>query len=212
LVVATALIGLPTVALALIAGGDHDLNSSLTIADSQTCIVCHTPHSADGTVTAGPLWNHEVTGVSTYTLYDSVTLDASTTISDPSGVSKLCLSCHDGTVAVDNYGDETAGTIFMGQGPLSGTAALDSDLSNDHPISFQYTDALATTDGGLATPSTDPSGIVGGTTIDVDMLFSGSLECASCHDVHDAAAAGVGGHLLVKPNTNSDLCTTCHEK
>jgi predicted CXXCH cytochrome family protein len=171
--------------------------------------VCHTPHNALDEL-AAPLWNHEVTGVSTYTLYDSTTLDA--TINPPSGVSKLCLSCHDGTVAVDNYGGEAAGTVFMGAGALSDTAAFGSDLSNDHPISFTYNDALATTDGGLATPTTDPSGITGGTTIDADLLFAGSLECASCHDVHDAAAAGVGGHLLVKPNTDSDLCLTCHEK
>jgi predicted CXXCH cytochrome family protein len=183
--------------------------TSLSTPQSQTCIVCHTPHNADDTMTDAPLWNHEVTAVATYTLYDSTTLDA-TDMGQPNGVSKLCLSCHDGTVAVDNYGDTTTGTIIMGAGALSDTPAFGADLSNDHPISFTYNTALATADGGLENPSVALSGLVGGGTIDADLLYSGKLECASCHDVHNDAA--VAQSLLVMPNTDSDLCLTCHLK
>jgi hypothetical protein len=96
----------------------------------------------------------------------------------PSGVSKLCLSCHDGTVAEDSFGGQV-GTTFM-----SGSALVGTDLSNDHPISFTYDDTLAGNDGGLYPPSTTNSGLGG--TIAADMLFGGSMECGSCHDVHNA--------------------------
>ncbi len=80
-------------------------------------------------------------------------------------------------------------------------------MSNDHPISFTYDAALATSDGELFDPSTISSGLGG--TIAADMLFGNKLECASCHDVHNAAG---NPDLLVKANTASALCLTCHDK
>ena len=74
-VVAAALVGLPTVAFAVIAGGVHDLNSALTIPQLETCVVCHTPHNSDVTETDAPLWNHDTTEA-TFTLYSSSTMDA----------------------------------------------------------------------------------------------------------------------------------------
>jgi predicted CXXCH cytochrome family protein len=209
LVVATALVGFPTVAFAGIAGSAHDLSTELTTPNAETCIVCHTPHNAKDPLVAAPLWNHEVSATASYTIYDSDTLDA--TVGQPSGASKLCLSCHDGTVAIDNYGGVTTGTQTLA---TLGMTAVDfgTDLSNDHPISFTYDDALAGTDGGLETPSDTVSGIAGGGFIAGDMLFGATndqLECASCHDVHDALSLT---NLLLIPNTNSDLCLTCHIK
>jgi len=154
-------------------------------------------------VVNAPLWNHEVTTELAYTLYSSSTLDA--TPGQPSGVSKLCLSCHDGTVAVDAFGGAAGTTTIDAIG--TGSGDFGTDLSNDHPISFLYTTALSVTDGGLMDPSTDPSGIIG--TIAADMLFSDSMECASCHDVHNAAGNTA---LLLIDNANSDLCLTCHDK
>ncbi|GAG29227.1 unnamed protein product, partial [marine sediment metagenome] len=92
---------------------------------------------------------------------------------------------------------------------ITGDALFGTDLSNDHPISFTYNDALAGTDGGLHTPSDTISGLAGGGFIAGDMLFSDNMECASCHDPHDAA--GVTAMLLVS-NVNSALCLTCHDK
>ena len=77
----------------------------------------------------------------------------------------------------------------------------------DHPISFDYTDALATSDGGLFPPTTTNSGL--GSTINNDMLFSSKMECASCHDVHNRFGVS---HLLKMSNVNSELCLTCHNK
>jgi len=184
--------------MAQIIGTAHDFSSETWNTTGEICVVCHTPHNANTTVTGAPLWNHEVT-TATFTLYTSSTLNA--TVGQPDGNSKLCLSCHDGTVALDNFGGETAGSYF-----ITGDALIGTDLSNDHPISFTYNDALATADGGLFPPSSTNSGLGG--TIDADMLFDGKLQCASCHDVHNAGF----DNFLVMSNAASALCLTCHDK
>ncbi|NOY37462.1 MAG: cytochrome c3 family protein [Chlorobi bacterium] len=187
-----------TVSFGQITGSAHDF-SGQSWATGILCGVCHTPHNANGTVANAPLWNHEVT-TSSYTLYSSPTLDA--TVNQPSASSKLCLSCHDGTVALENFGGVTTGTNF-----ITGNALLGTDLSTEHPISFVYNTALATADGELYDPSTQNSGL--GSTIANDLLFSGSLECASCHDVHNTQN---NSYLLRIDNTGSALCLTCHNK
>ena len=195
LVVAAALVGLPATAFAVIAGSAHDLSGEAYT--TEICNVCHTPHNAS-TVTAAPLWDHEETSA-TYTVYSSTTMDA--TPGQPSGVSKLCLSCHDGSVAIDSFAGATGSTS------VTGAALVGTALANDHPISFTYNTALATADGELFDPSTDTTSLGG--TIAEDLLFTNSLECASCHDVHNAAG---NANLLQIANTNSDLCLTCHAK
>ena len=101
---------------------------------SQVCIFCHTPHNALSTIV--PLWNHTTT-TQTFAMYTSSTLNAVMT-GQPGNVSKACLSCHDGTVAVDSYGGATGSHL------ITGTALLGTDLTNDHPIGFTYDAALAT--------------------------------------------------------------------
>lgn len=186
---------------ATIAGSDHDF--SAIDPGHQICIFCHTTHGADTTVTDAPLWNHEVTQKQ-FIPYSSPTMDAS--VGQPGGASRLCLSCHDGTVAVDSYGGRQ-GTI-----PLAGDLAVGADeLNNDHPVSFLYDDQLAQADGELFPPSSTPSGLGG--TIQHDLLIGGNLECSSCHDVHNGpAAAAVGDSLLVVSQIQSRLCLTCHNK
>jgi len=205
LVALAAVIGLPAIALADIANTSHNFMGVGWTADpTEICIVCHTPHDADTTVTSAPLWNHEVTTVASYSVYTSDTLNATT--GQPDGVSKLCLSCHDGSVALDSYGGLT-GSEFLTTGEFG---YVGTDLSDDHPISFVYNDTLATTDGGLYPPTTTTAtGVGGGGTIDVEMLFGTKLQCASCHDAH--GVPGVSS-LLVKSNAASDLCLTCHNK
>ncbi len=182
-----------------IVGSEHDFSGKNWNNTGEICVVCHTPHNANTTVSNTPLWNHEVTSA-TFTPYSSATLNAST--GQPDGVSKLCLSCHDGTVALDNFGGRSNGTNIIGGGKNLGT-----DLSNDHPVSITYDASLASADGGLYDPTSTNSGLGG--TIENDMLFNGKLECASCHDVHNGSGLG---HLLVKNNANSALCLTCHNK
>jgi predicted CXXCH cytochrome family protein len=196
-----ALVCIQSIFAQTIVGSKHDFSTQLwnTSVGQQICIVCHTPHNASTTVTNAPLWNHATTAA-TFTLYSSATLNA--TISQPDASSKLCLSCHDGTIALENFGTTTTGTHF-----ITSTYNLGSSLSNDHPISFTYDAALATADGGLKNPTTAASGLGG--TINQNMLFGGKMQCASCHDVHNSAGQA---KLLIKSNAASALCLTCHSK
>jgi len=213
LLVAVAIVGTVTgSALAQgIDGSKHDFagaawNTSGS-GTNQICSPCHTPHSAQSTQLI-PLWNHTATTAS-FTLYtNSATLDATVdnTVSD---VSKACLSCHDGTVALNAYGGSTANATKMA---TTAAAYVGTDLTDDHPVSFTYNDSLATTDGGLHAPSTTLSGITTGKHIDDDMLFgtgNDQLECASCHNPHNESGVA---KLLLKSNANSALCLTCHDK
>lgn len=201
--------GFSSVSFAEISGSVHDFSTS-PFSGGQICIVCHAPHNV-ATPVIPPLWNHETTTAS-YIVYDSPTLDAGP-LGQPSGSTLLCLSCHDGTVAVDSFGGAT-GSFF-----LTGDSNLGTDLSNDHPISFTYDTALATTDGGLFDPSTTNVTVGSGQftrsgTIQDVMLQADQLQCASCHDVHnDFVAGGIGGDpLLLISILSSELCLSCHNK
>ncbi len=192
---AAALVGLPTVALAKISGSAHDLSAQSYT--TEICNVCHTPHNAD-TTTAGlaaPLWDHAITSTATFTVYSSATLNAS--MGQPAGVSKLCLSCHDGSVALDAF----AGSAGNVSNKMTGNAMVGTNLANDHPVSFTYNTALSSADGELFDPSSK--------TAVADLLFSEKVECSSCHDVHNTANLP---KLLAVNNTNSALCLTCHDK
>ena len=194
---------------AQISGTAHDFSSEIWApAENKICAVCHATHNATP-VTSAPLWDHEVTVVASYTLYSSATFDphGGTTIGDPGASSKLCLSCHDGTVALENFGGVTGGSNYISSGNRIGGAS-GGDMSNEHPISFDYTTALATLDGGLHDPATTNVAALGG-TISNTMLFANKMECASCHDVHNKYNVA---SLLKLSNTNSQLCLTCHDK
>jgi predicted CXXCH cytochrome family protein len=199
---AIGLIGLPVAALAGISGTNHDMSGAgWNSVNGEICQVCHTPHNADDTVLLAPLWNHTLGASTGFTMYNSGTMNAVDAESQPDGISLLCLSCHDGSVALDSFGGNVGSTS------ISGVADLGSDLSNDHPISITYNTALSTADDGLWDPSGAGSSGLGG-TIDGDMLFSSKVQCASCHDPHSSAF----NNFLIKDNAGSALCLTCHNK
>lgn len=185
-------------------------------AAARKCVLCHTPHNS----IAGeqPLWNHTLSITDhTGALYSSDTLNASPGL--PDGTSKLCLSCHDGSVAVDDFGGRTGPFGYY----LGGNKAIGSDgLTNDHPISFVYEQSRSNGDEGLR-DSLDPgySVTVGATksksgTLAAMLLdASGKLQCNSCHDVHNnyTVGGGVSGNKLLRITmAGSALCLTCHTK
>lgn len=155
------------------------------------CVFCHTPHNASPT---RALWNRELSGV-TYKLYESSTLEAQ--LSQPTGSSRLCLSCHDGTLALGNLRVPPPGSRFT-LGPLTGRAVLGTDLSDDHPISFVYDSALALRRGQIADPVTLPRAI--------RLDDTGQLQCTSCHDPHEDR----NPKFLRINNRFGALCTSCH--
>ncbi len=172
-------------------------------AEDEICVFCHTPHHADQAAPT-PLWNRSLSGA-TYTPYTSSSLDA-LGLGQPGGSSKLCLSCHDGTIAlgavnvlngaftdqdpatedIPLVGTGPGGTIPLGEGDQSGfTRRLGTDLTNDHPISFTYDDNLALNDGELRLPSVTPAidNRIPGVRPDIP-LEDNQLQCTSCHDPH----------------------------
>lgn len=185
-------------------GSAHDFAGQWTGAE--LCNVCHAPHNNEVNASNNLLWNHEQSAVTNYTLY--LGLDLQGTMDQPTGVSKLCLSCHDGTVAPDSFGGATGGAT------IDAAANFGTDFSNDHPISITY----STTDPELnATSSTVvwADGVTPDGTV-ADLLeggATGTVECSSCHDVHNTRTSGLANNfLLVVDNANSALCTTCHGK
>ncbi len=155
------------------------------------CVFCHTPHNANPT---RALWNRELPGV-TYKLYKSSTLGAS--LNQPTGSSRLCLSCHDGVLALGNLRVPPKGSHFA-LGPLTGKTSLGTDLSVDHPISFVYDSALALRLGQLADPASLPPAI--------RLDDSGQLQCTTCHDPHEDRQP----KFLRMDNRFGALCTSCH--
>jgi len=173
--------------------------SVIATSETEVCLFCHTPHR--GTPMT-PLWNRAIPGTH-YTPYGSngsTTMKASPLPGQPTGSSILCLSCHDGTVALGKVLSRVAtitfaGTINMPVGPSNLTA----DLTNDHPISFTYDATLATANGQLKNPSSLPPQV---------MLEKGKLECTSCHDPHK----NIYTDFLVASSQYSNLCNACHQE
>ncbi len=192
-------------ALALINGSGHDFGTSpggtFQTVEDEICIPCHTPHNA-GASTVGPLWNHEISTAS-YTLYSSpIGSLGPATPDQPGPNSKLCLSCHDGTIAIDMYGLH-AGSVFM-----TGAANLTTDLSNDHPVGLLWLHQTT----GVGSEPNDCSPCHFGPPRKV--VFFGSnygvdikMECGSCHDPHNTPGYD---YLTVESMTDSLLCFNCH--
>ena len=162
-------------------------------AAGEMCVFCHTPHSAGG---QNALWNRHDPSV-VYTPYSSSTLKAS--IGQPTGASRLCLSCHDGTVAMGMVRSRRQPIAFQGAVTVlpKNRSNLGTDLSDDHPVSFKYTPALAAKSGALTPPPRN--GLV-------RLDNNGEMQCTSCHDPHSSGY----GKFLVMNNTGSGLCITCH--
>ncbi|MBI3782251.1 MAG: hypothetical protein HY270_02500 [Deltaproteobacteria bacterium] len=161
--------------------------AALSGAEADLCIFCHTPHSAAG---RRGLWNRELEPVR-YKLYESSTTEAR--IQQPNGSSRLCLSCHDGMIALGAMKRRADPTL----GRLTGASVLGTDLSDDHPISFVFDQALATRHRGLANPAA-----LSAPRLDE----SGQMQCTSCHDAH----ADRHPKFLVVDPSYSSLCVVCH--
>ncbi|USN99285.1 MAG: hypothetical protein H6810_01000 [Phycisphaeraceae bacterium] len=176
----------------LSASGPGSIRAS---SEQQVCIFCHAPHN---TSPIRPLWNRTMP-VDAYSIYTSRSLDAEP--GQPTGMSKMCLSCHDGTIAI--------GAVFSRQNPIPmsggvstmpmGPGLLGTDLRDDHPISFVYDSSLAAADPKLRNPATLPH--------EIQLDSNGEMQCTTCHDAHNNAF----GSFLVMDNIGSALCVECHQ-
>jgi predicted CXXCH cytochrome family protein len=202
-----------------VVGSKHDLRAvgggtPTGTGLDEVCIVCHTPHQAAAANSQDPLWNHEGTATASFGVYASPTLNAAPTpiVGGAMGgqsASLLCMSCHDGTVSVlsmynpPNAGTPTPAAIggrINAAGLIISNANMGTSLADDHPVNFTYDTALATADGGLADPASNP--------IITNWLVGGTMQCSSCHSTHDPTNTP----FLRTSNVGSALCLTCHIK
>ncbi len=192
-------LALSTVTFAAVSGSVHDLRT--LIGDDKICGVCHSPHDVNNPNgdPAAPLWGH-VTDVSAYTMYSSPGVPV---LTEPAGISKLCLGCHDGVTALSAYHDYGGTNTTLS----TTTAAISKNLTGTHPISVPYApDAgYLNEDSNLGLSGTIAENLGGGA--------GGTVECSTCHDVHNNTPLEVlGPHLLRVDNVDSLLCLACHIK
>lgn len=238
-----------TSALAGILSTRHNLSNSRTGAmtvsnnngtviyslnQDQLCVWCHTPHAAFNT--DGPLWNKSTTNAA-FTTYPT-TVGGSARATSIGTKSKICLTCHDGTLAINIVinapgsggvvatgaqfglwqGLNTATNALMGGVPTN-VANVSTDLSNDHPISIVYSTPTTNTADNPGSLRTTGYVLAGTTTwvprqgtvsgAKIEGLLDGNdIQCVSCHDPHTDANAT----FLRATTTGSRICITCHDK
>lgn len=196
----------------------------------EICRVCHVPHDHGRTTYLyenGLLWNHQVSAPA-YTMYSSETVTHAQE-GAPMGIAKLCLGCHDGSVAVNQFDKNANGDatytdpdtlevinyteIFIGDIDIDfkmPNGRIPFDLQGTHPISISYT--------GSDPNMNLPSSTMGSSGTIADVLDNGLVQCSSCHDVHDQESVPdthllrVSNNLSTGDGVPSGLCLTCHKK
>lgn len=191
---------------------------------TEVCVFCHTPHSAR---TDAPLWNKS-NPVGPYTVYASdvmsalsITPESPVNIAEPGYAihvkTRICMSCHDGTIALGNLVNLPSGMSLPvqmqgtsgGMMPASVPGYLGTDLRDDHPVAIKHKDPL----------HSDPElqSIAGskvrlyywdGVRVRSNQTDGNYIECTSCHDAHDNQY----GKFLIDDNVGSKICTSCHNK
>lgn len=207
----------------------HNLSASNNVAavGAQTankstageiCVFCHTPHGAS-TTAAAPIWNKKLADPATFTKYTSTTLDA--TVDLTNSVSLACLTCHDGTQAMDTVlnapgsggydanGARMAGVTWSGTNvdPVTGKLVagaitnLGTDLSNDHPVGIVY----ANYGGGVLDADFHQATQVAGKSVwYVDQTLVAGKGTVGSKDKYDMMLYTVNG----KPQVE---CASCHD-
>lgn len=197
---------------------------------SQICVYCHTPHNAAKAI---PLWNRNTNiAAGSFVLYSSQTMSNSVrkTGFTTDSISLFCMSCHDGATMGGSMVinkpkngsvyDATASDVIA-----STKANFGGNLSTTHPVNFNLENRNT---GGSATFSSTgqmrndgksdlvwASGntYMGTNSAGTFPLFKStrgdySVECSSCHAVHDDYFAP----FLRSTMNASALCLGCHRK
>jgi len=192
----------------------HNLSASgpgevRALNETEVCKFCHIPHSA---VLPVPLWGHRLSDAQYATPETSKGKGDYEAAPQPDGSSRLCLSCHDGTVALGDIGGSPTPIAMAGSQRLGADRRghLGTDLTGSHPISFVVREdapAQQTSDrdmglNNLAAIQADE---------DVRLDEHGKMQCTTCHDAHADRHFQEGRvpHFWVKP-TVEEVCLTCH--
>jgi len=210
----------------------HNLSVSGTgtvkaVEETQICIFCHTPHNAYPDY---PLWNHDPSAVISYTHYTSDTLQSYKFEAEAppiDGGSKLCLSCHDGTIAVgavnSSFADiameiseciDASGKLTSGTGC---TGYIGTDLSGGHPISIVFDSILVGKRNSSTTlcPLNQPPTRQTEPYVRLYPTRGGyGVQCTSCHDPHTNRSTEIKNGNKWPPfwqkTTHDGVCLVCH--
>lgn len=166
--------------------------------ETGVCIFCHAPHNTQGNK---PLWNKQLPpDLDPSMLYSSTTYKQ--TNNPISERSKLCLSCHDGTIAL---GQTVATGDLNIPAKMTGANQMGTDLRADHPISFNLP---AQDDGEIANWLLVSSLASPLPTV---KLFDNKVECVTCHDPHVQDNDPLVTKFLVQSNQGGAICMNCHD-
>jgi predicted CXXCH cytochrome family protein len=179
--------------------GVHDFSSTASPMhgpNANACSYCHIPHRG---LNNTPLWNQTLS-TQPYGLYTSGGTQNVPTQPVVGKTSVLCLSCHDGTVAVGQ-------TVALGTLNMTGamSSAIGTKLESSHPFSLQ----LPIKDAAHLVPELAGSQSVPDPTKSV-RLIDGNIECNTCHDVHNQNIDKKSPEFLVRDNANGQICLSCH--
>jgi len=215
----------PRQAVAGVSGSSHDLwaqpDHLLEVEEAvfgsnetggQACQACHMPHKKERVSYGGtgtPLSQQNISAV-TWQMYGSdpsmIDWIDGRIEPAPTGSSKLCLGCHDGITAVNQYDGRLTGAGSVGSRLSVGNTS--ASLTNNHPISITY-------EAGRDSQLRDPASAMLANGLSVEALLEdGRVECATCHDVHNDDA--MEGTPLLRPVNSgtgtSSQCLLCHDK
>lgn len=197
---ALVLLGLTGAAWAdsTIVSSKHDLSVSgggkiRSATETRVCVFCHVGHGQK------PGGDNRPDLRTDYVPYQSSTL-TSVVPSTPTGASRVCLSCHDGTIALgETVASGTIDLLNTGAGGRlpEGPSNLGTDLRRTHPVSF------------VPAPSEKLRLPEKGEPVHLDAR--GQVQCTACHDPHLEDLDPARRMFLVGSNRGSALCLTCHQ-
>lgn len=233
-----------------LSAGSSDVNRTIYgTGESEICAFCHIPHHSQ--VDGKPLWNRSMP-TTDYEMYDSdylrrigypeVALDLGTANNTPGALSRQCLSCHDGTVAIGSVhvlrgtflnpldpndyiamegvaSSDPNPLVVDGGIPSSSAGFIGTDLTMHHPVGIEYD---ATID--MATSSVPVKFDIGTRTselkTDPDLpikLFDYGdgkryVECSSCHNPHSENNRFLHVDSGNLANDFLSTCISCHDR
>jgi len=238
---------MPSISKATIVGSAHDFygGSATNLwaagtgpragsSGANVCGECHDVHKSVATASSGgsgtssgPLWVHAPSAnASSYILYSSAgseTFDSLGLTVKLGDSSIACLSCHDGTVGVNQkFTTAIDGTTTGTNTFLTGTSAAKTvpsgyvlaiggnDLTHVHPIGISYSAAMTAQTTKFGAPELNPitSTFKTSTTLISAQLKASSsgvndaMECSTCHDIHSMSDRNI-------PH-GQNLCISCH--
>jgi predicted CXXCH cytochrome family protein len=219
---------MPSVSKASIIGSAHDFSISTNYwingtvnwvakyGSTNVCGECHTIHHAQN-VANGPLFIHSPSANTSFVTYDqanSPTYSGGAVKLGPGSLA--CLSCHDGSTAVNsttdasgNIGTNGAALVMIQARGIVTEGGSGNDLTHMHPIGFAYNTALAADPVGVQ-PTTHTFASAGAPTV-ASVLKNGQLECATCHDIHRTIGGSTTSGIYTIAS-GQNLCLGCHNK